>query len=84
MPATADVATWPCATCGAANGLDRSACDGCGAGFLAGLRSADEPLLVLPVVGDLGALSRGQRLALAAGVVLAVVLVTALLGFLLS
>lgn len=76
--------TWPCATCGSANPLDRDACAACGAGFLSGLRASEEPLLVLPVVGDLGALSRAQRLGLAAGVVLAVVLLTALLGLLLS
>lgn len=76
--------TWPCTTCGAANPLTLSACAGCGAGFLAGLRDTDGPLLELPVVGDLGALSRGQRLGLAAGVVLAVVALVALLGLLSS
>ena len=78
------VARWPCATCGAANDLTHSACAGCGAGFLAGLREAEGPLLELPVVGDLGALSRAQRLGLAAGVVLAVIALVALLGVLFS
>ena len=80
----APVASWPCATCGAANDLTHSACAGCGAGFLAGLREAEGPLLELPVVGDLGALSRAQRLGLAAGVVLAVIALVALLGVLFS
>ena len=81
---SAPVASWPCATCGAANDLTHSACAGCGAGFLAGLREAEGPLLELPVVGDLGALSRAQRLGLAAGVVLAVIALVALLGVLFS
>ena len=80
----APVASWPCATCGAANDLTHSACAVCGAGFLAGLREAEGPLLELPVVGDLGALSRAQRLGLAAGVVLAVIALVALLGVLFS
>ena len=80
----APVASWPCATCGAANDLTHSACAGCGAGFLAGLREAEGPLLELPVVGDLGALSRAQRLGLAAGVVLAVIALVALVGVLFS
>ena len=80
----APVASWPCATCGAANDLTHSACAGCGAGFLAGLREAEGPLLELPVVGDLGALSRAQRLGLAAGVVLVVMALVALLGVLFS
>lgn len=79
-----DGATWPCTTCGAANALDRDACAACGAGFLSALRAGDEPLLVLPVVGDLGAMSRGQRLGLAGGVVVAVLLLVALLGLLLG
>lgn len=76
--------SWPCATCGAANRLTFDACSACGAGFLAGLREADGPLLELPVVGDLTRLSRAQRLMLALGVVLAVLALTAGLGLLLS
>ncbi len=83
-PAAGDTASWPCSACGTANALSRDSCSACGAGFLAALRAAEEPLLVLPGVGDVGALSRAQRLGLAAGVVLLVVLLTALLGFLLS
>ena len=78
------VATWPCATCSAANDLTDSACRACGSGFLAGLRDAEGPLLELPVVGDLGAMSRAQRLGLAGGVVLAVIALVALLGVLFS
>lgn len=74
--------TWPCATCGAANGLTADVCASCGAGFLAGLREAEAPLLALPVVGDLGAMSRAQRLGLAAALVLTVLVLTALLGVL--
>lgn len=76
--------TWPCATCGAPNALSAGACAACGAGFLAGLREAEGPLLELPGIGDLTRLSRGQRMGLALGVVLAVVALTALLGLLLG
>jgi hypothetical protein len=76
--------TWPCATCGAANPLTAGACAACGAGFLSGLREAEGPLLELPGVGDLTRLSRGQRMALAFGVVLVVIALTALLGLLLG
>jgi len=80
----APTASWPCATCGAANALTDGACSACGAGFLAGLRETEGPLLELPVVGDLGALSRAQRLGLAAAVVLVVITLVALLGVLFS
>lgn len=82
-PSAADP-TWPCATCGAANPLTAAACTACGAGFLAGLREAEGPLLELPGVGDLTRLSRGQRMGLALAVVLVVVALTALLGLLLG
>ncbi len=75
-------ATWPCVACGCANALSQDTCTACGAGFLAGLRASEGPLLELPVVGDLAALSRGQRLGLAAGVVLALLALIALLGVL--
>jgi hypothetical protein len=44
----------------------------------------EAPLLELPVVGDITRLGRGQRFALAAGVVLAIVLLTFLLGLILG
>ena len=84
IPVATPDPTWPCATCGAGNPLAASACTACGAGFLAGLREAEGPLLELPGVGDLTRLSRAQRLGLAGGVVLTFVVLTALLGLLLS
>lgn len=80
---TAGEATWPCTTCGASNLLSESLCGACGAPFLAQVRGSG-PSLVLPLVGDLFALSRGQRLGVAAAVVLAVVLPLALLTLLLT
>jgi hypothetical protein len=76
--AAAPASVWPCAACGTANSYAVSACGACGTGFLAGLRESEGPLLELPVVGDLNALSRGQRLGLAAVVVFAVIALTAL------
>ena len=75
---------WPCLSCGAVTPLTLPACAGCGAGFLAGLREAEGPLLELPVVGDLEALSRAQRLGLAAGVVCAVLVLVLALGLLIG
>ena len=74
--------TWPCATCGAVNRMERDVCADCGSPFLSGLRDADGPLLELPVVGDITRLGRGQRYALAGGVVLAFIVLTLLLGLL--
>lgn len=80
----ATTAGWPCAGCGAANPVELDACAACGLGFLSGLRKTEPPLLVLPGVGDLTKLSRAQRLGVAGTVVLAVVLLTALVGLLSS
>jgi hypothetical protein len=76
-------AAWPCTTCGAANPLSEPACGACGAPFLAQVRG-NGPSLVLPLVGDLFALSRGQRLGVAGAAVLALVLPLALLTLLLT
>lgn len=73
---------WPCAGCGTVNAVEHDACVACGMGFLAGMRQHDPPLLVLPGVGDIAKLSRGQRLGLAGGVVLVVVMLVVLLGLL--
>ena len=77
-----DEPTWPCTTCGASNAITNDACVACGAGFLAGLRESEGPLLELPGVGDLTRMSRGQRMMIAFGVVLAVIALVALLGLL--
>lgn len=85
LPATAvEEPTWPCSRCQAQNVLSVSSCAVCGGGFLAGVTDSDKPLLVLPVVGDLGAMSRGRRLGLAAAVVAAVVVLIAAITFLLA
>ena len=78
-PKPGDEPAWPCTTCGAANPIAANACTACGAGFLAGLRESEAPLLELPGVGDLTKMSRAQRLGVAFGVVLAFVAVIALL-----
>lgn len=84
-PAAADAEpAWPCTTCGHTNAFTADTCLGCGAGFLAAVRDNEKPLLVLPLVGDLVSMSRAQRLALAFGVVIALVLVLLGLGLLLG
>jgi hypothetical protein len=81
-PVVGAASQWPCTACGAQNALTESVCAACGTGFLAGLRDEEGPLLVVPGVGDLAALSRAQRLALAAGVALLISVLTALLALL--
>ena len=76
--------TWPCSRCGASTPIELTVCAGCGAGFLDDLRGADGPKLVLPVVGDVNALGKGQRYALAGGVVVVLLLLVALLGVMTS
>lgn len=78
--AALDGPTWPCATCGTTNAIDRDTCAGCGSPFLSALRDSEGPLLELPVVGDITRLGRGQRFALAGGVVLVFLLLTLLIG----
>lgn len=77
-------ATWPCLTCRTDNALSAPTCSACGAGFLAGLREAEGPLLELPGVGDLTKMSRAQRLLLALAVVVAVSLLVLGAGLLLG
>jgi len=81
-PPTAAAAWWPCSACGTGNPLTESVCSACGTGFLAGVREAEGPLLLVPGVGDLAALSRTQRLGMAAGLVVMVSLITAILALL--
>jgi hypothetical protein len=52
-------------------------------GFLAAARDTG-PLLELPVVGDITRFSRGQRLAMVAGVVLLFAVLTLLIGLVLG
>lgn len=70
---------WPCTACGTANPMSEAACSGCGLGFLAEVRSAEPPLLVLPGLGDVSRRSRGQLAAAACGAVLLVVLLSLLI-----
>ena len=71
--------TWPCGACSQPNDLLLAACAACGTPFLAAARDA-RLTVVLPVVGDLLALSPVRRVALAVCLVVAFVLVSALLG----
>lgn len=78
-------ATWPCASCRADVGLAEERCPACGAGFLAALAEPGGRVRV-PVLGDLGALSRRDRLMaglaiapLAAALILALAAIAGLL-----
>ncbi len=76
--------TWPCVQCDAANPMTVMACTDCGSAFLGAERSVNIPLLVLPVVGDIGKLSRGQRIGLALAAVSLVLAPLALITLLLT
>lgn len=81
-PAQRAEASWPCTRCGARNALTAGACRDCGSPFLGD--ASEPPSLVLPGIGDLTQLSRGHRLAVALGLVMAVLLPLALVTFLLT
>lgn len=71
---------WPCAGCGTANPLTADDCRSCGLGFLAQVRADEPPLLVLPGLGNVGRLSRGQLAGAACSAAFVLVLLTFLLG----
>lgn len=75
---------WPCPACATRNTFAVDACTACGLGFLADLRTAGAPSLVLPGVGDLTRLSRRALLAAACAFAVVVVLLTAVVAYLLS
>lgn len=75
----ADGRTWPCGRCGDPNALERDTCATCGEGFLAAVRDAQRPMLVLPVVGDITRLDRRRRLLLAVLLVLVLLVPLAVL-----
>jgi hypothetical protein len=52
--------------------LELDACGDCGAGFLSGASAAAAARL--PVVGDMGRMSQGQRLMVGAGIAVIVIL----------
>ena len=76
-------AAWPCDSCAHLNPLDEDACVACGTPFLAAAREG-EPVLVLPVVGDVATLSTARRFGVALALVVALLLLTGLLGLLLA
>ena len=71
--------TWPCTACAARNPIAATVCGACGTAFLAQVSAETKVRLVLPVVGDLGAMSRGKRVGVALGFVAAVCVPVALL-----
>jgi len=81
-PRAGDAGGWPCSGCGQTNPVELMTCAACGTGFLADLRRQSGPVLALPLVGDVTLLSRGQRMGLAGGVVLLLMLLICLLGLL--
>jgi ribosomal protein L40E len=75
--AVGDTLGWPCPRCGAQVPISLDACNSCGERFLAGATSAT---VRVPVLGDVGALSRTQRLMFGAGIAIAVMVVLVLLA----
>jgi hypothetical protein len=75
---TVDEHTWPCPSCGTSVPMSLDFCNSCGAGFLASV--SDGASVRVPLVGDVSKITSGQRLALAAGVALSLMLVILLLA----
>jgi hypothetical protein len=71
--------TWPCQACGDRSPISSDTCVHCGSAFLAGADAL--PSAVLPVVGDLQAMSRGSRLVLALVAALGTTVLFVLLAF---
>lgn len=65
-PAVAKEAIWPCPRCSASVPMSLDACPDCGAGFLSGVARVTSTKL--PIIGDVGRMSQGQRLLIGAGV----------------
>lgn len=89
LPALVEVSpspepTWPCVHCSAPNPMTSTICSVCGSAFLASEKNDSTPLLVVPGVGDIGRLSRAQRIGLALGAVTAVLLPLAVITLLLT
>ena len=76
--------TWPCGRCASPNPLTASACSVCGTPFLAEVGGDARRMLVLPLVGDLGSMSRGKRIGLALALVGIVLTPLALITLLLT
>ena len=76
--------TWPCSVCEAVNPISSDTCSVCLQPFLAAMKVAEKPVLVLPLVGDLGAMSRGGRAGVALGLVALVLVPLALITLLLT
>jgi ribosomal protein L40E len=81
-PVQSALQEWPCTSCGARNPLATTTCSVCGSKFLAA--ASEELSLVVPGVGDLQRLSRGQRIALAGGVLALVLVPLAAITFFLT
>lgn len=79
-PSAAASKGWPCLRCGVVNAMDATMCGTCGMGFLASAH--EKPSLVIPGLGDLHAMSRGQRASLAGIVVTLFLLPVMLITFL--
>lgn len=71
-------ATWPCPRCSAPVPLSLDACEACGAGFLAGATTA--MAMRLPVVGDVGKMSRGQRMLVGSGIAVVMMVLLVMLA----
>jgi hypothetical protein len=70
--------TWPCGRCGEQVEMALDACPTCGAGFLEGATGAVS--VHLPVVGDMGKMSRSGRLMVGTVISIIVMIVLVLLA----
>jgi hypothetical protein len=77
--AVAKEATWPCPRCAAAVLISLDECPDCGAGFLSGAALATSTKL--PLVGDVGRMSQGQRLLTGAGISIVLMAIFVMLLF---
>ena len=81
-PVQSALQEWPCTSCGSRNPFSMTICSVCGSRFLAA--ASEELSLVVPGVGDLQKLSRGQRIAVAGGFLALILVPLAALTFFLT
>ena len=82
--APAKATGWPCSRCEHLNALTDMVCGICGAPFLASVAEDTKVRVELPLLGDLSRYGRGQRAAIAFGVIVAILVPLAVLTLLMT
>jgi Double zinc ribbon len=77
-----DSAAWPCPRCGEQVGISLDTCPTCGAGFLDG--ASAELSTKVPMLGDFGTMTSGQRWLTAFGLAIGLIVAFVVLAFIIG